>query len=545
MIRIEGLRFAYPGREPALAGVDLAVGPGEYVLLAGPSGSGKSTLLKCLNGLIPHFHAGDLAGRVVVAGRDVADHPPAAMFDAVGLVPQNAAAALFNSTVENEIAFGLESLGVAREDIGPRVAAAAAAVGLSARLGQAPHTLSGGEQGRLAVAAALAARPGVLALDEPFAQLDPEMAERLRLVLKDLAAAGVTVVVAEHRLGPVVADAGRLVVLESGRVVRDGPPGQVLAEDLRPLGINLPLPVRVAHELGLAPVPLTLEALVARLPAGRPAAGSPPADAAATGSGLAAAGAEVLALAHVDVDAAGVRLLSDVSLAVAQGETAAVLGRNGAGKTTLLLHLDGLCRPPRGQVRVLGRDIAGRPVSAVAREVGLVFQNPGDQLFRPTVREELEVGPRAVGRLDRARLDDLVARFGLGPLLDRSPFRLSEGEKKRVSFAAALAAGPPALLLDEPSIGQDETFRAALVALLADLAREGRAVLVATHDLELADQVAGRWIVLAGGRVAADGAPAEVVRDPAALAAAGLRPGGRAWLDRLLAGVAAQGGSAR
>jgi energy-coupling factor transport system ATP-binding protein len=529
VIQIEGLRFAYPRREPALNGVDLRIGDGELVLVVGPSGSGKSTLLRCLNGLIPHFYPGRFEGRVIVADRDVRDHPPAAMFDRVGLVPQNPAGALFNATVEDEIAFGLESLGVPSADILPRVRAAATAVGLVDRLDQAPHTLSGGEMQRLLLATALAVKPTVLALDEPFAHLDPEMAEELCGLLGRLAAAGVTVIVAEHRLGPLLGTVDRLVVLDEGRIVRDGPPWAVVDGSLAAHGVNLPLPVRLGQAAGLTPLPLTFEALVARLGPENTLLGAP-----GQPREVAADGPVAVNLEAVTMAPNAEWVLIDFTARVLSGESVALLGRNGAGKTTLLKHLNGLLRARSGSIAILGQPIANRPVSELARQVGFVFQNPNDQFFRPTVREELAVGPQALGVSDPAWLDGLVERFDLGPLLDRSPFRLSEGQKKRVTFAAALAARPAIVLLDEPTTGQDERFRAALTTLTGELIADGHTVILATHDVELADETAARWLVLDGGRLAADGSPAAAMRDVVAFREAGLRPGGLSWAREVL-----------
>jgi energy-coupling factor transport system ATP-binding protein len=458
------------------------------------------------------------------------------MFDRVALLPQNPSGALFASTVENEIAFGLESLGVEASEIGLRVRSAAASVGLSDRLAWAPHTLSGGQKQRLLLAAALAVRPAVLLLDEPFAQLDPEMTADLRSILARLAAAGVTIVVSEHRLGPVLADVSRVVVIEDGRIVRDGPPVRVLQDDLRRHGVNIPLPVRMGHELGISPVPLTLEALAARIPLGMPLPAEPartPRFVAAV-DGAAATDAPAVELSGASMTANGRVILHDVSTTLHAGETVAVLGRNGAGKTTLLKHLNGLRRARRGEIRILERPIARRPVSELAADVGFVFQNPNDQFFQPTVREELEVGPRALGAYDPDWLGELIERFALGPLLDRSPFRLSEGQKKRVTFAAALAARPQIVLLDEPATGQDERFREALVALVTSLADEGQTIVLATHDVELADDTAGRWLVLGQEQLLADGVPARLMRDVEAFYEAGLRPGGKSWLREIL-----------
>ncbi len=530
------MSFAYPGGAAVLSDVELCLSPGEFVLLVGPSGSGKSTLLRCLNGLVPHFHGGTLEGQVWVAGQSVCQQAPATLFEHVGLVPQNPAGALFSATVEEEIAFGLESLGLPAASIESRVRAAAALVGLADRLHQPPQALSGGEQQRLLIAAALSVCPAVLTLDEPFAQLDPAMSEELAAILRRLASEGVTIIVAEHRLGPVLALVDRLIVLDGGRVVADGPPQRLMSEDLVRHGVNVPLAVRCGLAAGLREVPLDLEALVRRLsqdaaarqrllsrlpPAGQPRSTSPPSPPAVDFRTV---------MASID----GQAVLADLELAIASGERLALLGRNGAGKTTLLKLVNGLRRPSRGEVRVLGLPVGRRPVSSLARQVGYVFQNPNDQFFGASVRDELSFGPKALGTNDPVWLDQLIERFELGPLLDRSPFRLSEGQKKRVSFAAALACRPRVLLLDEPSTGQDERFRRELALLVSDCAAEGRTVLVATHDVELADELAQRWLVLDRGHLAADGCPDQLMRDEARFRTYGLRPAGLSWLRILL-----------
>lgn len=536
MVRLAGVHYAYGGDRWALRDIDLEIGAGEFVLVVGPSGSGKSTLLRCLNGLIPHFYAGRLEGRVEVVGRSVADASPAAMLDAVGLVPQNPAGALFCASVEEEIAFGLESLGLAPAIIRRRVQEASSLVGLADRLDLAPFRLSGGEQQRLLIATALATEPAVLALDEPFAQLDPEMAETLAEILSRLVAAGTTVIVAEHRLGPLLGLVDRLVVMEDGRLVADGSPEHVVGLDLFDFGVNLPLAVRLGLAAGLDPPPLTTDALRQRWQAdpelrSRLRRLLPPPN---RGRGPDASSARAIEMDQVTRTKDGRAILADTSLSVAQGEVVALLGHNGAGKTTLLRLINGLERPSGGTVRVADQPVLKRRASEMARWVGSVFQNPNDQFFQASVRDELGVGPRALGLADPEWLAELVSRFRLEALLERSPFRLSEGEKKRVTFAAALASQPRVLLLDEPSTGQDERFRAELVKLARECASEGRAVLLATHDTELADEMADRWIVLNQGQVVAAGPPEVLFQDAPRLCRAGLRPGGPHWLSHLL-----------
>ncbi|MFN8474413.1 MAG: ABC transporter ATP-binding protein [Anaerolineae bacterium] len=517
-----GLGYRYPDSPHwALSDVSLTIAPGEYVLLAGWSGSGKSTLLRTLNGLAPHFYGGRLVGRLSIGGWNVAATPTSQLVERVGAVFQNPAAQLFSSTVAREIAFGPASLGLPLSQIEQRVRWAAEVTGVSAWLERPPHALSGGQQQRVAVASALAMRPAILALDEPFAHLDAGGIEDLCAVLREIHRAGTTIVVAEHHMGRLVADATRMLVMHDGSLVADGAPRDVLAGDAVG-GLNLPPLVRLAREQRWDTVPLTVdEAVTVARRSGTPANQL----AFSAGSAAAPARAATPAVIAEDVFHAldGWPALDGLSVTVAAGERVAILGRNGSGKTTFLKHLNGLLRPQRGRVLVLGQDTRRVRVADLARRVGLAFQDPTKQLFRPTVRREIETGPDALGVLDTAWLDQLYEWMGLGPLLEHSPYRLSEGERRRVALAASLAARPSIAALDEPALGQDGRYRQSLVELLDSLTSAGDAVVLVTHDLDLASG-ADRWVALADGRVAADGAPNEVMRDSNAMAAAGLRP---------------------
>ena len=544
LVETDQLGYAYRQEDANLAldGVDLRIAQGEYLLVCGASGSGKSTLCRTFNGLIPHFYGGRLYGEVRIAGKPTSGQSVTDLFERVGMVFQNPEIQLFNSSVAREIAFGLESLGLPRADIRERIFATAQMLDISDLLERNPQELSGGEQQLSAIAAVLAIAPQLLVLDEPYANLDSVSVRRVRAALQAIQQKGVGVVISEHRLPYTVPDVRRMVALHRGRIVLDGAPERQLAQNLEPFGLESPLPVRVGRRLGLPRLPLSVEALQS-LELASPL----PADLKIVSPALPSPAAElVLEVERVSFDLNGASILRDVSFTLRRGESLAIVGANGAGKTVLLKHLNGLYRPTRGRVRLLGKETGQVKVSQLARQVGIAFQNPNSQFFKLTVWDELLVGPKALGLYDEAWLRELVRLFRLEPLLKRAPYRLSDGEKKRVAFAAALAHRPAILALDEPTAGQDWYFRSILGTLLAELRAQGQAILLVTHDLAFAEQHAHRWILLAHGQVVADGAPWKVMSDKAVMERAHLEPTDSFRLfstdNRNLAGTVQSGG---
>jgi energy-coupling factor transporter ATP-binding protein EcfA2 len=468
--------YRYPAAaEPVLQDLEFTVDPGEFVLLAGASGSGKSTLCRLLNGLIPHLHGGELRGHLTVAGADLRSTPPHRLSHTVGLVLQRPDAQCLATTVARDLAFGPACQGLDRTTIARRVRTATEWMDIAHLLDRSPHTLSCGEQQRVALAGVLAMAPQLLVLDEPFAFLDATGAEQLRDRLRSLHAASITLIVAEHRLGEVADLASRLLVLHQGRLVADGAPESILAGNVAAWGLEPPGPWPEAPPLPAATAPQP-----------------------------------VVEWDGVWCERDGQPVLCGASLSSAAGEIVALLGANGAGKSTLLRHGNGLLRSQRGAVRVLGRPVGKRPVAELAREVGLVMQQPAHMLFAPTVRAELAAGPCALRRHDPGWCERLSERFGLDPLLDRPPQLLSAGEQRRVAIAAVLASRPRALLLDEPTAGQDANARAILRALLTECASDGLAITVATHDPRWAWPLCHRWAVLAEGQIST-GADATVL----------------------------------
>ncbi len=538
ILRFEGVSYRYSGAESwALNGLDLTLHAGESVLIAGSSGSGKSTLCRACIGLVPHFHHGEWIGKVFVDGLDTTQHPVYELFRHAGLVFQNTDAQLFNQTVESELVYGLESLGLPHNEIEQRLDWASKLAELGDLMDRPPHCLSGGEKQRVALGSILALRPRLLLLDEPFTHLDPQGTEDLRRILRMMKSEGMGLILVEHRLHEIIQDVDQIIVLHQGKIAAMGTPDQVLAREVSDYGLNLPPLVRLFREMGLKGRPLSAEDAIKELKGQNlmtPFSARLLQEAKTASISCPRTAPPIVEAEDICFSYPGLSVLQNIDFRLLRGESVALVGRNGAGKTTLIKHLNGLLRPHSGHLKILGLETLRRSVSELSRHVGFVWQNPNDQLFQPNVREEVLTGPKALGSYDPSWCEELFNRFGLVSLLDRSPFTLSEGQKKRVSFAAALAVKPELIVLDEPTAGQDELFRRELAKFTAELQREDRTVVLVTHDLEFAAEHASHWLVLADGRIIADGRPEAVMADSKAMARAGLRPTQRYQLIQAL-----------
>lgn len=504
MIRFDHVTFTYPEADaPTLIDVDFVVPEGELCLVVGETGSGKSTLLRSVNGLVPRFSGGLLSGVVTVGGRSTANVPPRELADVVGMVGQDPAAGFVTDIVEDELAHVMENLGVAPEVMRRRVEDVLDLLGLHELRSRPLSTLSGGQQQRVAIGAVLTAGPRVLVLDEPTSALDPAAAEEVLAAITRLVHdLGITVLVAEHRLERVVQYADSVVFVPGdGSPVLIGDPRKVLAGS--PV---VPPVIELGRLAGWSPLPLSVRdarraaaELRERLAPLRPP--TPPA---------AAVGAVVAEVNDLHAIYGPLTALKGVDLSVRAGEVVALMGRNGAGKSTLLTHLVGLRAPQRGTVRVLGAEPHRQPAREVIRSVGLVPQDSGVLLYHDTVAAECVAADRdgdlAPGTT-RAVLDRLV------PDIDQRahPRDLSEGQRLALALAIVLGAEPALVLLDEPTRGLDYAAKQRLISMLQMLAAEGRAVVLATHDVEVVASVAHRAVVLADGEVVADGVARDVV----------------------------------
>ncbi|MCP2334565.1 ABC transporter ATP-binding protein [Actinoalloteichus caeruleus] len=506
MIEFDRVTVHYPEAPgPALRDVELTVGEGELCLVVGRTGSGKSTLLGAINGLVPHFTGGHLHGEVRVGGVSTASRPPREFAHLVGRVGQDPLAGFVTDTVEDELAYTMEQLGVPPEVMRKRVEETLDLLGIAELRRRPLRTLSGGQQQRVAIGAVLTAHPAVLVLDEPTSALDPTAAEDVLAAITRLVHdLGVTVVAAEHRMERIVQYADRLVHLPGDGSVLAGAPPEIL--DVSSVA---PPVVELGRLAGWRPLPLSVRD-ARRRAAGlrdqlrerpRPARGR-----AAVGEG----DRPRLVARRVVVRYGRVPAVREVSVELAPGAVVALMGRNGSGKSSLLWALQGSGPRQGGTVSVDGTDPAKVSAAEARALVGLVPQTPGDLLYLETVAEECEQADRE-SEVPEGTCRRLLDRLTPGIRPERHPRDLSEGQRLSLVLAVQLTAAPAVVLLDEPTRGLDYHAKASFGDLVRELASEGRAVLLATHDVEFVAGVSDRVVVLAEGEIVADGPTADVV----------------------------------
>ncbi|MDQ3877729.1 MAG: ATP-binding cassette domain-containing protein [Actinomycetota bacterium] len=503
---LEGFRFSYEaGAAPVFDDVSLGIEEGSFVLVTGPTGSGKSTLLRAMNGLVPHFSGGTMAGRVLVHGRDTRQVPPRRLSDVVAFVPQDPDASFVVDRVEDELAYAMENLDIDASRMRRRVEETLDLLAIRDLRDRSVRSLSGGERQRVAIAAAMTPQPRMLLLDEPTSQLDPQGAEdvlaALQRLVHDLA---LTVVVAEHRLERVAGFVDRAIGCPGDASVVVGDPSQVLSM----LGSGPPV-TQVGRALGWRPPPLTVRdarrfARRIELPARRSRRSGTP-------------GAVRVEVRRLSVGYGEEDVLRSVDLTARSGEVVAIVGRNGAGKTTLLRCVAGLHKPDAGTIAVEG----GPPDPG--KNVALCPQAPESILFASDVLSEVNAGGRDA--------HDLLDVFGIEDLERRHPRDLSAGQRVLVAVAAVAATHARVLLLDEPTKGLDPDSKGKLVRFLEGYAAAGNAVLCATHDVELVAELASRVVVLGGGEVIAEGDPSHVLADSPVFSPQMTRVFGNGWLS--------------
>jgi energy-coupling factor transporter ATP-binding protein EcfA2 len=542
-IEINNVTWTYRKTDkPAITGLNLKIRPGEIIFVTGPAGAGKTTLCRFLNSLIPHFYTGELKGKVLVRGMDTVDYPPEILCGHVGLIFDNPSNQLFNLTVFDEIAFGPENLCIPADKIKEIVADALKFCRLETYVNKTPHHLSGGEQQACALASIMAMRPQIYVLDEPTANLDPFGTDLVLQRIEELfRAEKKTGVIVEHKLERVARLADRMIVLDQGRIALEGAPREVMqsVDKLLQLGLKVPQVTQLAHRLrkqgaNIPSLPTQIEEcvqIVSKLfDQGKLEASNHESEKDKVNfKGRLQNEKEVLVdcqdILYTYPD--GTEALKGVNLKVHRGDFIGLIGRNGSGKTTLAKIIKGIYSPTKGKVLISGKDLSDKTGIERAKTVGYVFQNPDDQIFCRTVRDEISFGLKYM-KLPKAEIERLVgkaaATMELEEFLDANPFNLSQGLRQRVAIASMLVFEPEIFIIDEPTTGQDFARAKIIMDVTEALHRTGITILIVTHDMELIAEYANRLAVMKSGRILIEGSTKEVFSKPEILIESSLKP---------------------
>ncbi|MFW6679021.1 ABC transporter ATP-binding protein [Lacrimispora sp. AGF001] len=532
-IEVKGLKYKYPHTSKlVLDGINFEADKGQFIGIIGENQAGKSTLCQAFAGLVPTMFRGAYGGKVIIDGAEASKVPIAVLCQKVGLVFQNPFNQLSGAkdTVFEEIAFGLQNLGIPREEIGKRVDKSLKLLDIIKYKDRNPFDLSGGQIQRVAIASILAMEPEVLVLDEPTSQLDPQGSEDVFLVVEKLAKTGITIIMVEQKMEKLAAYCDKILLLHRGvQVAYDVPERIFSRDDLRELGVEPPVYTQVSKALSVYRkegdellYPVTLKQIqnhkdqfpVTISKSGR------------EGS-LDKLGQDIFTIKDLGFHyIPGAPIIENLTLSLDIRPTA-VIGQNGAGKTTLVKLLKGLLKPKAGTVLLEGEDISGRTVAQLAKKVGYVFQNPDDQIFKNQVLEEVMVGPLNIGMTRKEgeqRAREALEMVGLLHAEKENPYDLDLSERKMVAIASVVAMDPKVLILDEPTIAQDARGREVLGQLIRTMTERGKFVLAILHDMDFVARYFERVIVMAGGKVISDGPGEKIFYEKDTLTKARLEP---------------------
>jgi energy-coupling factor transport system ATP-binding protein len=543
VVDVQNLSFSYPDGARALKKIDFKVSRGQVVAILGANGAGKTTLCHHLTGIIPNIYQGTTEGKVYVAGMDVYEHPVYELAQKVSFVTQDPEGQLINPDVLMEVAFGPENLGVPRDEILSRTKWALEAVGLQGLESRSPSELSGGQKQRLVLAAGLSMQPEVLVLDEPTSQLDPIGNAEVLDALVDLKRRyGMTTLLTTHATEEVLRIADRVIVLSNGEKVAEGTPREVFSqvELLDSVGVQVPQIALLGHKI--APerqVPFSIDdakKLVAELIQEKQL--TPKRE--APSSQIVQGREVVLQCEDLTFTYPGfppVTALKDINLKICGGEMVGIIGQNGSGKTTLVKQFLKLLKPTKGRILFKGKDIQSFTTGELATSIGLVLQNPDEQLFTISCKNEVEFGLRNLKLSEdeiKSRVDEALGFVGLREQWDTFPFRLSFGDRRSLTVAAVVAMRPEIIVMDEPTTAQDYLGRHRIARLGKKLNEAGHTVIMITHDMHLVTQYADRTIVMANGEILLDGPTSRVFSEVETLKKAFIKPPPIALLDREL-----------
>ena len=514
--RLENVSYVYSrSRRPAMFEINLEIKKGEIFGLIGPTGAGKTTLCCALNGIVPQFFGGRFFGRIEVAGLDTLDHPISQIARHVGEVFEDPETQLITNSIENEIAFELENLKVPREEIMRRIPKVLRSVRLEGMENKHPAELSGGQKQRLAIAAALAAQPDLLVLDEPTSQLDPIGAQEVFSTIYELnKELGMTIFLASHASEEMAQYTDRIGLLSGGKLIFVGTPDEIYSQvdllnqnDLRPPQVATTFYAIRKRAIPVDRIPVRLDnglQTLSTMVNHHIAIQSPenyPETKRRNGTPL----IHIEHLDHVYPD--GTRALQDISLDIHKGDYVMIIGQNGAGKSTLVKHFLNLLKPTNGIVQINGLDTAKISVSELASHIGYIAQNPDNQIFNMTVWDEVAFALRNL-KYSKAEVEKLTGEslqaMGLYEYRDKHPLALPKGDRARLVIAAILAMQPDTVIFDEPTTGQD--FRGAQIVLEISrkLHQMGKTIVVITHHLYLMPGYAERVILMGKGNILLD-----------------------------------------
>lgn len=526
VIAVENLKYRYPHADAlALDGLTFTVEKGEFIGIVGANGAGKSTLSQALIGLVPQFYNGAYGGRVLIDGLPAESTPISELCCKVGLVFQNPFNQLSGAkdNVYEEVAFGMQNLGVPRAEMHRRTENALKLLDIWQFRDRNPFDLSGGQMQRVAIASILVMEPDIIVLDEPTSQLDPQGSEEVFRTVDKLAHSGITILMIEQKIEKIAAYCDRILLLHQGHQIAFDTPQKVFSRpDLEQLGVQAPVFTRICRALGTTlpdgSYPVTVEEAANQL---RRTSVLPPVSAQQEER------PELFEIRNLEFSyRPGTPVLHGINLQLDARPTA-IIGQNGAGKTTLVKLLKGLLRPTGPSIWFRGEDISHKTVAALAAQVGYVFQNPDDQIFRYNVLDEVMFGPLNIGMSEEQAREKSRAALALTGLSDQensNPYDLELSERKMVAIASVLAMDPDVLILDEPTIAQDMMGRRRIADIVRTLSAQGKLVLAILHDMDFVAECFDRVVVMAQGQVVADGSPRQVFADSAALQAARLDP---------------------
>lgn len=526
VIAVENLKYRYPHADAlALDGLTFTVEKGEFIGIVGANGAGKSTLSQALIGLVPQFYNGAYGGRVLIDGLPAESTPISELCCKVGLVFQNPFNQLSGAkdNVYEEVAFGMQNLGVPRAEMHRRTENALKLLDIWQFRDRNPFDLSGGQMQRVAIASILVMEPDIIVLDEPTSQLDPQGSEEVFRTVDKLAHSGITILMIEQKIEKIAAYCDRILLLHQGHQIAFDTPQKVFSRpDLEQLGVQAPVFTRICRALGTTlpdgSYPVTVEEAANQL---RRTSVLPPVSAQQEER------PELFEIRNLEFSyRPGTPVLHGINLRLDARPTA-IIGQNGAGKTTLVKLLKGLLRPTGPSIWFRGEDISHKTVAALAAQVGYVFQNPDDQIFRYNVLDEVMFGPLNIGMSEEQAREKSRAALALTGLSDQensNPYDLELNERKMVAIASVLAMDPDVLILDEPTIAQDMMGRRRIADIVRTLSAQGKLVLAILHDMDFVAECFDRVVVMAQGQVVADGSPRQVFADSAALQAARLDP---------------------